>query len=444
MIDFNSLGLPKTILCALEKINFQTPTPIQEQAIPVALEGNDILGSAQTGTGKTAAFAIPMIAHLMKNDSSSALILLPTRELAQQVLDNCRKFLETNKSIKAALLIGGESITKQIQQLRAEPRIIVGTPGRVNDHLARKTLNLGYTDFLVLDETDRMLDMGFGIQLDQIMKFVPKQRQTLMFSATLPANIVNLSRKYLNKPVRIAIGNSNETASNLKQEIVKTNSAKKYDDLMNQLETREGSILIFVKTKFSADRLARKLSKENQISTAIHGDLRQKDRERVIADFRKQKNRILVATDIAARGLDIPHIEHVINYDLPQCPEDYIHRIGRTARAGNSGSAINLITPEDGSKWKDIYKLMNPSNREKATLTEGNYPVKAESMELSSTPARKAKAKTTKANPFNPFEPKKQSKFRTKFNKNSKSYSDMSSQPAKADGSKKRDFRKQK
>lgn len=432
MIDFEALGLPKTILDALKEINFTNPTPIQEQAIPVALEGHDILGSAQTGTGKTAAFAIPMLAHLLESETSSALILLPTRELAQQVLEATNKMLGKQSNIKSALLIGGDSMVKQLQQLKRNPRIIVGTPGRINDHLLRRSLKLANTDFLVLDETDRMLDMGFGIQLDQIAKFLPSQRQTLMFSATLPANIVNLSKKYLNQPVRIAVGSLIAAAPKIKQELVKTNDSQKYGELMNQLKARSGSILIFVKTKFGAERLAKKLTNENQSANAIHGDLRQRCREKVIADFRQQKNRILVATDIAARGLDIPHIEHVINYDLPQCPEDYIHRIGRTARAGAEGSAVNILTPSDGAKWKAIYKLMNPSEKSKAMLFENDNTVDATPLQSADKAAsgRRPKAKTSAKNPFKPFAPDKKAKSRAKFNKNSKSFADFGSAPA--------------
>lgn len=429
MTNFADLGLPKHILTALENIHFSTPTPIQEQAIPVALEGHDILGSAQTGTGKTAAFAIPMISHLLENPNSSALVLLPTRELAQQVVEAANSMLDKSAKIFSALLIGGDSMIKQLQQLKRNPRIIVGTPGRINDHLLRRSLVLSNTDFLVLDETDRMLDMGFGIQLDQIMKFMPSKRQTLMFSATLPANIVNLSRKYLTQPVRIAIGSTTAAAENVKQEIIKTNDAMKYGELMKQLQERNGSVLIFVKTKFGAERLALKLNKENQSAAAIHGDLRQSKRERVIADFRKMKNRILVATDIAARGLDIPHIESVINYDLPQCPEDYIHRIGRTARAGASGIAVNLLTPKDAGLWKSIYKLMNPSSKDKAMLTEGDYPIDATPLNAGNAVPKKTKAKMSSKNPFKPFAPDKKAKNRSKFNRNSKDFGVFSSKP---------------
>lgn len=386
MQNFDALNLPENILQALKNINFKTPTPIQAQAIPVALEGHDIIGSAQTGTGKTAAFSIPMINHLMKNDNSVAMILLPTRELAAQVQEATKQMLGKMNHIKSALLIGGDSMVKQLNQLRGKPRIIVGTPGRINDHLNRRSLKLNNADFLVLDETDRMLDMGFGIQLEEIAKYLPEKRQTLMFSATLPKNIVNLSRKYLTNPVRISVGEVNKATAKIKQEIVKTNDGTKYTDLMSQLKERSGSVLIFVKTKHGADRLALKLKGSEEKASAIHGDLRQTRRDKVISDFRQQKYRILVATDLAARGLDIPHIEHVINYDLPQCPEDYIHRIGRTARAGAEGCAVNFLTPKDGAKWKEIYKLMNPSARDLKTLNDDLFPIGAEPLGKSSKP----------------------------------------------------------
>lgn len=410
MNNFEVLGLPETMLPALEAINFTIPTPIQAQAIPVAMEGHDILGSAQTGTGKTGAFTLPMIAHLLSCPASSALILLPTRELARQVLDAADKMLGNRQKILSALLIGGDSMIKQLQQLKKKPRIIVGTPGRINDHLRQGTLKLNETDFLVLDETDRMLDMGFGAQLEQIAKYLPAARQTLMFSATLPANIISLSRKYLNNPVRIAVGATTAPAANIRQELIKTTDAAKYGELINQLQNREGSVLVFVKTKYGAERLAQKLAKENQAADAIHGDLRQSRREKVITGFRQRKFRVLVVTDIAARGLDIPHIESVINYDLPQCPEDYIHRIGRTARAGAAGTAINLLTPKDASRWKEIYKLMNPTAREKVLLADENAPIDA--TPLSHKPK----------NPFKPYAPDKKAKSRIKFNKNARDF----------------------
>ncbi len=363
MTTFSDLGLPSNIVKSVEKIGFTTPTPIQEQAIPVALQGKDILGSAQTGTGKTASFILPILAHLWENQTSCALVILPTRELAMQVTDATRDMMAGDSSIRIAQLIGGDSMLKQINSLTKKPRIIVGTPGRINDHLKRGNLKLKNTDFLVLDETDRMLDMGFGIQIEAITNFLPQQRQTLMFSATMPKNIVTLAGKYLNDPVRISIGEVNAVAKNIRQELVKTSESDKYPNLVEQIKDKSGSTIIFVKTKVSADRLATKLCRDSIEADAIHGDLRQGKRQAIIRSFRNEKFKILVATDVAARGLDVPHIENVVNYDLPQCPEDYIHRIGRTARAGASGIAINLITPQDGRRWKDIHKLLNPNEK---------------------------------------------------------------------------------
>lgn len=360
MTTFAELGLPEIILKSLENINYTTPTPIQEQAIPLALEGKDVLGSAQTGTGKTAAFGLPLIAFLMKNTNSTALVLTPTRELATQVMDSINKMIPLATGIKSTLLIGGDSMRQQLNGLARRPRIIVGTPGRINDHLKRGSLNLAKANFLVLDETDRMLDMGFGPQLEAIAKFLPKERQNLMFSATMPKNIMKLSEKYLNNPVRVTIGELNAVAVNVKQEVLRVSEAVKYDLLVSQLGERKGSVVIFVKTKHGADRLAKKLNGTKHTAAAIHGNLSQNQRDAVIKAFRVKEYRILVATDIAARGLDIPHIEHVINYDLPQVPEDYIHRIGRTARAGADGSAICLLSPKDELLWKAIYKMLNP------------------------------------------------------------------------------------
>lgn len=360
MQDFTSLGLPQQLMRSLEAMKFVTPTPIQAQAIPPALEGKDILGSAQTGTGKTGAFGIPMATKLLASPRGTALVLTPTRELAVQVQDMLNQLLGKYSPIKSVLLIGGESMPRQISELRMRPRVIVGTPGRINDHLERGSLMLHDANFLVLDETDRMLDMGFMPQLERIVKFLPAQRQTLMFSATLPDNIVKLSERFLKSPVRVSVGSTVAAAPKIKQEILRVSDEGKYGELLKQVNARNGSIIVFVKTKWGSEKLAKRLRKDKHSADAIHGDLRQNQRERVITAFRDMKHRIMVATDIAARGLDIPHIEHVINYDLPQCPEDYIHRIGRTARAGAEGSAICLIAPQDEERWREIQKLMNP------------------------------------------------------------------------------------
>lgn len=360
MQNFSELAIPQPLFHRLEQIGFSTPTEIQAQAIPHALKGHDILGSAQTGTGKTGAFGIPLITHLMSNDKGKALILLPTRELAAQVGKALKQFIGKSK-IGTALLIGGDDINKQFRQLKASPRIIIGTPGRINDHLSRKSLKLSDVDFLILDEVDRMLDMGFGVQLDEISKYLTGKRQTLMFSATMPRNIEMLSEKYLTDPIRISVGSTNKPAQNIKQEQIKLIDSEKYPRLVEEVSSREGSIIVFVKTKRSADNMANKLRKLNHKVDALHGDLRQNKRSKVIEGFRKENYRILVATDIAARGLDIPHIAHVINYDLPQSPEDYIHRIGRTARAGSDGTAVNFLSPTDGVKWNAIQRLLDPN-----------------------------------------------------------------------------------
>lgn len=340
-------------------MQFNQPTPIQAKAIPFALEGRDILGSAQTGTGKTGAFGIPLVAKLMERPESSALVLTPTRELAAQVLENLHQMIPV-PTIKTALLIGGEAMPKQFRQLQAHPRLIVGTPGRINDHLERGSVKLGSVRFLVLDETDRMLDMGFGVQIDRILKHVPQERQTMMFSATLPQGIVKLSGKYLKNPERVSVGSAITAPTSIRQELIHTSDAEKNAHLLKLLGSTKGSIIIFVKTKHGTEKLADRLTKQNYTADAIHGDLRQSRRDRVIQGFRDKKFQILVATDIAARGLDVPHIETVINYDLPQCPEDFIHRIGRTARAGSAGQAVSLITPSDRQKWGEIHRLMNP------------------------------------------------------------------------------------
>jgi ATP-dependent RNA helicase DeaD len=361
MENFKSFNLPKSLQHCLDHLGFNKPTPVQQKAIPLALKGRDILGSAQTGTGKTGAFGIPLVVKMMENPDDMAVVVTPTRELATQVHQAIQGFLGKKSKILTALLIGGEPMPKQLNHLRRDPRVIVGTPGRINDHLARKSLRLDRTSFLVLDETDRMLDMGFASQIDKIIKHMPKQRQTLLFSATLPHNIVNLSKSYMINPERVAIGSVTDPAKNIKQEIVHLTQSEKYPRLQDELNQREGSIIVFVKSKYNADKMAKRLSKEGHDADAIHGDLRHNKRERVIKSFHAKRIRILVATDIAARGLDIPHIEHVINFDLPQSPEDYIHRIGRTARAGAEGEALCFISQADDEKWYAISKLMNPN-----------------------------------------------------------------------------------
>jgi ATP-dependent RNA helicase DeaD len=373
MMDFKGFNLPEPVVRSIEGMGFTAPTPIQEKTIPFALEGRDILGSAQTGTGKTAAFVIPLVSKLVNSQNSSALILTPTRELASQIMETVRKLLSKFPGIKAATIIGGESMHKQIMQLKSRPRIIVGTPGRVNDHLSRGTLKISSTDFLVLDETDRMLDMGFGIQLDKIFKYLPENRQTLMFSATLPSNIIKISDRYLNNPERISIGSTTTPIDNITQEMIHTSDLDKYSKLLDQLAKHIGSTIIFVNTKHGAEKLVTKLIQENYQADAIHGDLQQNRRKRVMDAFRKKEYQILVATDVASRGIDIKdHDLIVINYDLPQCPEDYIHRIGRTGRNGSKGISISLVSPKDKKNLNAIRRMMDPKGDNRDDVESDN------------------------------------------------------------------------
>ncbi len=370
MKNFDGLGLHPVLAKSLTHMKYDTPTPIQAQAIPIALEGRDVLGSAQTGTGKTAAFAIPLVEALLNSERTTGLVMTPTRELGKQVMDIMHQLLGPKSKLKTAFLIGGESLNKQYSQLQRRPRLVVGTPGRINDHIERGNLELDHCEFLVLDETDRMLDMGFGVQIERIVKHIPKKRQTLMFSATMPKNIMSMADKYLTNPERVSVGSTFNPAENIDQQTIRVEQSGKFEVLDAELHGRNGSVIVFVKTKRNADRLARKLQDHGHAADAIHGDLKQRQRDRVIKNFRGENFRILVATDVVARGLDVPHVAHVINFDLPQMPEDYIHRIGRTARAGAKGEALCLIASHDVRQWFEIEKLMfpdkHPSNPERA------------------------------------------------------------------------------
>jgi superfamily II DNA/RNA helicase len=358
MENFNNINLPKEVVAALTRMNITIPTEIQKQTIPIAITGADILASSQTGSGKTFAYLLPTIAALVKDAKAHALILVPTRELASQVRDALTT-ITVGLRINSAVLIGGEPMPKQFAQLKNLPRVIIGTAGRIIDHLARASLKLSNISLVVLDEMDRMLDMGMKEQLEEINKYIPTQRQVLMFSATMPAHIIALSQKYVINPQRIIVGSTTKASVQIKQETMRVADHEKFPELIKQLGLRDGSIIIFVKTKRGADQLAKKLKFENHKAEAIHGDLNQSKRDRVLLSFRHSKHRILVATDVAARGLDITHTQHVINYDLPMCPEDYLHRIGRTGRANNSGCALSFISPEDNIKWRAIDRLIN-------------------------------------------------------------------------------------
>ncbi len=354
MNNFSNFDLSNESRKALEGLGFKNPTPIQSKAIPVGLSGQDILANAQTGSGKTIAFALPLIEKIKNNTKSSGLILTPTRELAKQIFSVVNIILSYHEKIRSILLIGGEGIYTQSNSLKKSPQIIIGTPGRINDHLDRGSLNINNCDLVVLDETDKMLEMGFEFQVRDILKAIKNKKQMLMFSATLPNQIIKLSSKYSNNPQRISIQQNEVLNFNIKQDVIKVSPKDKFKELSNQIKKRDGSILVFVKTKYGTEKLSKRLKKDGIKSTALHGGLRQNKRSRIMDNFRDEKFRIMIATDIASRGIDVPHIEHVINYDLPQAPEDFVHRIGRTARAGSVGEALSFITPNDSKIWKSI------------------------------------------------------------------------------------------
>ena len=367
MHSFSEYRLSDNLNKSLRDLRFNKPTEIQSKTIPLGIEGSDILASAETGSGKTASYLIPLINKISKEGKTSGLILTPTRELAQQVSEVCMSLLGYKSNINLALIVGGASMRNQLVQLKKRPKIIIGTPGRINDLLEKKSLILKYFNYFVLDEADRMLDMGFQDQVEKIIQYLPIKRQSLLFSATLPKEIIKLSSKYLKNPVRVNVKENKVIKTQIKQKVLNTKTEMKYDQLVDEISLRKGSILIFVRTKYSTEKLKKRLKKDTVKSLALHGDLRQNKRSRILKDFRDDKFRILIATDIASRGLDVPHIEHVINYDLPQVPEDFIHRIGRTARAGSVGEAVSFVTPNDKRMWKSIEKLMenlkNPDHK---------------------------------------------------------------------------------
>ncbi|MES2344612.1 MAG: DEAD/DEAH box helicase [Chlamydiota bacterium] len=360
MTNFESFGLSADLINALERMKVVTPTPVQRETIPIALTGSDVLVSAQTGTGKTIAYLIPLIMKLSSAPQETALILAPTRELAMQIQQALNQIFGKSSVLKTVLLIGGAPIFRQLSDLKRRPQLIIGTPGRVTDHLMRGSLSLNSTRFLVIDEADRMMDMGFGIQLDKIAEYLPQERQTLMFSATLLPPIEKLSKKYLNNPKRVCIDTTLKPAPKIKQETLYISDGEKWPQLLQQLQDREGSVIVFVRTKIRAVNLCNDLKEEGLSVDTMHGDLPQRRRERAIQFFRINKTRVMVATDVAARGLDIPHVMHVINYDLPECPEDYIHRIGRTGRAEAEGFALSFVSPKETGKWRAITRMLNP------------------------------------------------------------------------------------
>ncbi|MGB3555619.1 MAG: DEAD/DEAH box helicase, partial [Jannaschia sp.] len=363
-MDFDMLGLKPRLITALTEMGIIDPTPIQKQAIPPALEGRDVMGLAQTGTGKTAAFGLPLIQHLLEGDvrpaprTARALILAPTRELVNQIVENLNGYVK-GSHLKVARVMGGVGITPQIKRLERGVDLLVATPGRLIDLMDRGAVNLGASHFLVLDEADQMLDMGFIHALRQIEPKLPKDRQTLLFSATMPKDMEALAATYLNRPVRVQVSTSGQTADKVEQSIHFVAKGEKPGLLLDLLRAHEGeAALVFARTKHGSDRLAKQLTNAGVNAVAIHGNRSQGQRTRALAAFTDGSAPVMVATDVAARGLDIPVVKHVYNYELPNVPETYVHRIGRTARAGREGAAITLCAPDEMGELKDIEKVI--------------------------------------------------------------------------------------
>lgn len=354
--SFSGLGIAPVLMEALARLNYKIPTLIQHQAIPIALEGKDLVGVAQTGTGKTLAFGIPMIQRLNQLNGCG-LVVLPTRELAIQVDEVLRK-IGLKLGLRTAVLIGGAPIYSQIKAIQRNPNIIIATPGRLNDHLRQKTVRFNNVKIVVLDEADRMLDMGFAPQIQEIFKELPANRQTMLFSATIPPEIMKMAAIYLKVPLRIEVAPTGSIAEHLTQEIFIISKADKTRLVDKLLQQYLGPTLIFTRTKFGAKKLTRSIRDMGHTAAEIHSNRSLSQRKNALQGFKSGKYRVLIATDIASRGIDVTGIELVINYDLPTNAGDYVHRIGRTARAGVSGHAISLATPEQRRELRDIERLI--------------------------------------------------------------------------------------
>ncbi|MBN2190950.1 MAG: DEAD/DEAH box helicase [Candidatus Aureabacteria bacterium] len=355
-ISFDGLGIAPKTLEMLDRLKFTHPTPIQYKAIPIAINGTDIIGVAQTGTGKTLAFAIPVVQRLSPN-KGKCLVLVPTRELALQVNETFRKIAPLF-GIKTAVIIGGVPIRSQMNDLKRNPRVIIATPGRLVDHMHQKTMRLNDVEILILDEADRMLDMGFKPDIERILKFVPKNRQTMLFSATIPGAIMSIGAAHMKLPVHIEVAPSGTAAERIIQELFIVRKETKKELLGKLLNQYSGSVLLFARTKRGAGKINRLIKGMGHNSAEIHSDRTLAQRREALEGFKRGKYRILVATDIAARGIDVVGIETVINYDIPDDAENYVHRIGRTGRAGHEGRAISFATPEQGKEIRSIENII--------------------------------------------------------------------------------------
>jgi ATP-dependent RNA helicase RhlE len=407
--SFTDLALAPEVLHAVRDAGYTYPTPIQEQAIPLALAGRDLIGLAQTGTGKTAGFTLPIVHNLISAPLADAngepvhrvrvLILTPTRELAAQVEESFRKYGKYTE-LRVVPIYGGIGIEPQSKALRRGVDVVVATPGRLLDHMERQNVSFDELEVLVLDEADRMLDMGFAPQLNRIVDAIPPYRQTLLFSATMPPEVEALARKYLRKPVVVQVGRRSEAASTVTHAVYPVPRDRKTTLLVELLkQTNMDSVLIFTRTKHGADRVVRHLEDQGIAATAMHADKSQGERTRALEDFKSGKIRVLVATDIAQRGLDISGISHVINYDVPQQPEDYVHRIGRTGRAAATGDAYTFMSPDEIAMVRTIERMIGQqiprisvAGYDFGTTVDAPVPVMSESEPVDLPPATAASA----------------------------------------------------
>ncbi len=358
-LKFDELNISKELQKAVAEMGFEETTPIQSQTIPILLKGSDLIGQAQTGTGKTAAFGIPIIEMLDPHSKEiQAVVLCPTRELAIQVSEELLMLLKHNKHLRVLPIYGGQPIERQLKALRKGVQIVIATPGRLIDHIERKTVNLSNAKIIVLDEADEMLDMGFREPIELILKKSPKERQTVLFSATMPKQILELSKKYLKNPEHVNVVHKELTVPDVKQSYFEVKQSQKLEVLTRLIDIHDPKLtLVFCNTKRGVDDLVSHLQARGYFADALHGDLKQNQRDKVMAKFRTGKMDILVATDVAARGIDVDDIEAVFNYDMPQDEEYYVHRIGRTARAGRAGESFTFVTGKDFSKIRDIERF---------------------------------------------------------------------------------------
>jgi ATP-dependent RNA helicase RhlE len=380
-LTFYGLGIAPKLLEVIQKMNFKTPTPIQHKAIPIAIDGKDLIGVAQTGTGKTLSFALPMVQRLAQQ-KGQGLVLVPTRELAMQVDETFLK-LAPAFGMHTSVIIGGASMDEQMRSLRRSPRIIIATPGRLIDHVTtRHSMKLDQVSILVLDEADRMLDMGFAPQINEILRYLPKERQTMLFSATIPGEIVSLAARHMKLPVNVEVAPSGTAAENVTQELYIIRREEKLTLLNKVLNQYRGSVLLFTRTKHGARKLTRDIKRMNHSAAEIHSDKSLSQRKAALEGFKRGRYRVLIATDIASRGIDVKGIELVINYDLPDDAENYVHRIGRTGRAGMEGRAISFATPDQFETVGAIQKII------RTDIPVAQHPeVQAESFLLTPTSA---------------------------------------------------------